>query len=710
MLAQRIAELSDAERALVSEEHMRNIQMGATDFSEDRKVLSIQLTKSLLENQTHLYYHVPSCTKKTNSTVCRYHFPRGLVEQSGFNEHGIFEAKRRIGNQWLNPFITVWRRCFPYNMDATMISDGSGPQKALYCTKYATKHQSLIDNVHIIEMAFEKKLLREDGDKEQTRRGLGRLLSMAFASAGCIEVGGTLAAHFILRGEAGYFSHKFQPLLLAQALNLMHEERVESMLEQVGDHYTLSAGIYDYMYRDAKLEDVSWTTFCSWYIKQRQSKKKAALRFTDQHSQADTHMLQRFEEPRIPQIMGPRLPDSRQLHDEELEEKYYRMCLCLFKPFRHPKDLLELNAAVVPAKAAFKAWFEEAGAEVQHDVRRRQEFHQEYHLAMDGAKAYHENMRKEAADLACESGDIDTAAALRHHNEVREASSRATECYEDMWRYLNDEDTSIGDDPYDGYDEEDAQGERLFDVQHLIPPVSPPAVTLGMNDGLGATITPSAMKRFVKQIATETSSSPSASAETPPAADEEVRVTTLEQIMQNLTATPPGRDADASSPNETVVERAYPSVNEVSKMFKLNELQHIAFTRYAVPLLHKLLDLPFDAWDTSPLCITGAGGTGKSRIVGAIQYLVKKWGRPNAVRVMAPTGVAAAALGGTTLHSSISLPINSVTLPSRLQHPCEELLEQWQGVCGAIIDEFFMIGKYVGVDTRWKLLINTSDV
>ena len=681
MLRDKRDELSDDEKELVDADHMRDIQIGVADMSEDEKVLAIQMTKSLQENQTHVFYHVPSCIKKTNSTVCRYHFPRKLVETTGFDAHGVFEARRRIGNQWLNSYVPVWRECFRDNMDAALICDGSGAQKTLYCTKYATKHQSLIDNVHVIEMAYEKKLQKEDPNNDQYRRGLGRLLSLAYASTGSIEVGGPLATHYILRGEAAYFSHQFVPLLLTQGLKLIDEEDVVRVLEQVEDHYRLSSGINDYMFRDETLGDVSLYTFCSWYVKKKKL-KHPTLRFTAEHVQADTHMLQRRLEPFIPEIIGPRLPDNRLIDSDELEEQYYRMVLCLYKPFRHPKELIQANGETVPAKRCFEEWIQQADESVQKDVKRRLEFHQEYHYAMDSAKQYHERMREESAQVACNDANIDTEGAHRHHDATVEARTRATASFEDMWHCLEDEDADMAEGMISASDVDIDMDESMLDVQHLIPPVYAPSSADDTNAGLGATVTARAVKNFGKNLSSEESSeSPQASSSE--SGDQEVKVATLRTIMEELTSSPP---------THTVVDRPYPTVNDVSKLFTLNELQHVAFTRYATPLLHKIVGVPFDAWDATPLYVTGAGGTGKSQIVGAVQHLITKWGRPNAVRVVAPTGVAAAALGGTTLHASILLPINAVNLPTHLQHPAPELLEQWLGVYGVILDELSMIG------------------
>lgn len=683
--------MSDDEKRLVSLKHVQDIQIGVSDFDPNDRVLAIQLTKSLIENQTHVYYHVPSCIKKTNSTLCRYHFPQAIVETTGFNAAGIFQMQRRPGNQWLNSYIPVWRQCFRDNMDATLICDGSGAQKTLYCTKYATKHQSLIDNVHVIEMAYAKKVKREDPSTDGYRRGLGRLLSLAYSSSGSVEIGGPLATHYILQGEAAYFSHEFTPMLLTQALNLIDEDKVQSILERVGDHYKLSSGIYDYMYRDERLENVSFYVFCAWYHKKQKTRQADILGFTQDHSQAETHMLERRLTRRIPEIIGPRLPDNRGLEDPETEEKYYRMVLCLYRSFRHPKEHVRQASQNVPAREVFTHWLGNLNGTEQADIKRHLQFHQEYHFAMDSAKLYYATMRETNKTSDCTSSDIDTESAHRHYDDVTSERSRETTRFENMWLYLEDDDvdTTHGEHCIDD-EEESNTTEVPLDLRHLMPPLPQQHAPRSPNYVLGTTVQPRSIKSFTKeldQIATSSNTNCTSTTN-----DDTVKVATLDQIMQELCV-------DVS--RHAVTERPFPTVNDVSMKFSLNELQHVAFTRFAVPLLHKFQNIPFDRWDTTPLYITGAGGTGKSRIVEAIQYLCKSWGRPNGIRIMAPTGVAAAALGGTTVHSAVFLPINVVTLPSRLQHPSGEMLEKWLGVCGAVMDELSIVGKHMHDDLKW---------
>ena len=69
---------------------------------------------------------------------------------------------------------------------------------------------------------------------------------------------------------------------------------------------------------------------------------------------------------------------------------------------------------------------------------------------------------------------------------------------------------------------------------------------------------------------------------------------------------------------------------------------------------------------------------------------------------MAPTGVAAAALGGTTLHAAIGLSIHANVLPGHLRVPNSDMTDKWKGVLGVIIDELSMIGTYECEILTWN--------
>lgn len=59
--------------------------------------------------------------------------------------------------------------------------------------------------------------------------------------------------------------------------------------------------------------------------------------------------------------------------------------------------------------------------------------------------------------------------------------------------------------------------------------------------------------------------------------------------------------------------------------------------------------------DQLRMFLTGEGGTGKSRVIDAVEAFCKSWHRPNALAKTAMTGNAAVSISGRTLHSWLGM-------------------------------------------------------
>ncbi|KIL54129.1 hypothetical protein M378DRAFT_56045, partial [Amanita muscaria Koide BX008] len=86
------------------------------------------------------------------------------------------------------------------------------------------------------------------------------------------------------------------------------------------------------------------------------------------------------------------------------------------------------------------------------------------------------------------------------------------------------------------------------------------------------------------------------------------------------------------------------TINSVCQQFKLNEVQERAFKIVA----HHLV-IPHS--DQLKMYIGGMGGTGKSQVIKAISCYFSSRNEASRFIIVAPTGTAAALLGGSTYHS-----------------------------------------------------------
>ncbi|KAE8230517.1 hypothetical protein CF326_g4481 [Tilletia indica] len=111
---------------------------------------------------------------------------------------------------------------------------------------------------------------------------------------------------------------------------------------------------------------------------------------------------------------------------------------------------------------------------------------------------------------------------------------------------------------------------------------------------------------------------------------------TTEQVINK--DTPPSELID-----QLVVER------------KLNRAQTMAFT---IAAKHFFTELSGAVVPPLRLLMHGEGGTGKTVVVRLLRELLERYGKGNAILFMAPTGKAAAAIGGSTQHAAFALHVH----------------------------------------------------
>ena len=91
------------------------------------------------------------------------------------------------------------------------------------------------------------------------------------------------------------------------------------------------------------------------------------------------------------------------------------------------------------------------------------------------------------------------------------------------------------------------------------------------------------------------------------------------------------------------------------------------------------------------MCIPGCGGTGKSQLIRAITEYFLVTNRIQKMRKLAPTGIAAAEIGGMTIHSFLGEQRNSGK-PRTIKPGDLKLEKEWTLVEYLLIDEMSMVG------------------
>src|SRR5579859_7299275 len=127
-------------------------------------------------------------------------------------------------------------------------------------------------------------------------------------------------------------------------------------------------------------------------------------------------------------------------------------------------------------------------------------------------------------------------------------------------------------------------------------------------------------------------------------------------------------------------------INTVIDEFSLNPEQTRAFRIICNYALGHYL--PQDA--QLLLGVFGAGGTGKSTLIEALQVWFRRNNRDRELIVTATTGSAAVKIGGTTVHTAVSIPIETPD-GKRVGNLKEKQINAWREAQYMIIDEVSML-------------------
>ena len=161
----------------------------------------------------------------------------------------------------------------------------------------------------------------------------------------------------------------------------------------------------------------------------------------------------------------------------------------------------------------------------------------------------------------------------------------------------------------------------------------------------------------------------------------------------------------------TEAARAYPNIEEAATFVARQKVAALPrpFTTTADPQhlkgkqrqAYDIVQLHHSTYaDTHPLhmIISGTAGTGKSYLICCLRLLLQ-----DCVRIVAPTGVAAFNVNGTTLHSLLDLPTRG-EFKNLQSDRLQQLQQRLAGVRYMIIDEMSMVGRklFGQVDSRLR--------
>jgi hypothetical protein len=150
----------------------------------------------------------------------------------------------------------------------------------------------------------------------------------------------------------------------------------------------------------------------------------------------------------------------------------------------------------------------------------------------------------------------------------------------------------------------------------------------------------------------------------------------------------------------------YPHIRTVSYAYGLNYRQHIAFVLMTTALLKKWLTKATSTTKTLSelqteseanqflLFLYGAGGTGKSHAIDAVEAFCTAWKKPSVLAKAAMTGKAAVGIAGITLHSWLGMHNLEPTKTMQRQEEIPTTVPGYTNdLCMLVIDEISMLTK-----------------
>ena len=204
------------------------------------------------------------------------------------------------------------------------------------------------------------------------------------------------------------------------------------------------------------------------------------------------------------------------------------------------------------------------------------------------------------------------------------------------------------------------------------------------------------------------------------------RVELLENIERALLKRNTTTHVPKDGTEPAKLETYFPTIEEQSHHWTLNEKQHMSFVLMAAALLQhvfsannetdslstdetikrisRIKDQLEDILPNSKqllMFLGGCGGTGKSRIIKTFLDFARRWHSASTVVVTATSGIAAMLIGGCTLHSALG--IGTKANPPK---PSQTLINAWSKIGILIIDEISMMrASFLDLlDTRLRQL------
>ena len=649
---------------------------------------------------------------------CKARFPRATSVKSVIDETGAIIMRKL--EPWINtftPLVTYLLRC---NTDVTSLSSGTAIKSVTmyvsdYITKTTLKTHVIFDTIRSV---FQKNNGLMSGSlptKEKARRFMTKVANLLSAKA---EMGAPMIAMYLLGNPDHYTGHAFVLFYWQSYVqeagrsfdcgDLCEPQKI-TVIKKRGRILGLSR-VHDYVHRPEELANVNLYDWIRCYKREKLPKKdrrtpdvlngdaavnendasfaadgacdvsisldedldvvsddceeqcekkvtgrsNAVMRFCSQHPLSDSHGVRYIvnNAARVPNFVGANLPRC----DQGDREYYCRTMLVLFKPWRRGTDL----------KAADQLWDEEFQKHSfsEEQVRYMRNFNVRYEC-LDARDDYRAQMRK--------TGNAIIGSWVVDQDEE----------VDDDFQDISPDDTAFDDAPTHPLDSGPIHKRRMKETHAVAQMMSSmgwtdpsPPVGLPPKSFTPDKVIPGvAWEKEVETLKQKVLDKKSKHYAGPGPVDNcQVSETSHKPHVTNVV-----KVIDKSYlERDFRVEGKSDLIDSTVKEFSLNGEQERAFriiANHAISLDH----------DQLRMYLGGMGGTGKSQVIRALSRFFTARNEAHRFIIVAPTGTAAAILGGSTYHSMFG--INERSSGRRLGHIKAKL----EGVEYVFFDEVSML-------------------
>ena len=342
------------------------------------------VTNEILYRSNRHSCRTGGCKTHPNA-LCKARFPRPCFEETTVGSEGHVEIKHH--EPWLNTFCYILSYLIRCNSDVTSLLSGTSIKTIIayvtdYITKTPLKSHVMFD---IIQGVLERNAEVISGNRSGSEKARKLMVQITNAFMSHLELGAPFAATYLLGLPDHYTNVQFKVCYWQSYVDQIEKiwrdyeaggdhgdilDMATVLIYKTGDNYKATSPLYDYVYRPRELEDICLYNYISLYEKVKVGKCKATAvsdevsdtsssesdsdsevraprnkvtnipyKLSSAHPQHNNCVVRKRKIAIIPNFVGATLPRNT----DATNEYYCMTMLTLFCPWRTGLDLKAFN-------------------------------------------------------------------------------------------------------------------------------------------------------------------------------------------------------------------------------------------------------------------------------------------------------------------------------------------------------------------------------